>query len=126
MSIIAKVAAALQQLFGDCATQAAHQSRVIVRQRRFTPLALARTFVLGFLKHPNASAEQLAQTAAQAGAAVTPQAIDQRQTPKLVQFLQELFCRATQIVVGADQALAPLLERFTRVLVLNASTPCRK
>jgi hypothetical protein len=122
MGIITKVGLALQQLFGDCAEQAAQTSGVIVRQRKFTCFSLAKTFVLGFLRKPKASADDLAQIAVQCGAEVTPQAIDQRQTPRLVQFLKELFCRATQVVVGSDKALAPILERFDSVNVLDSTT----
>src|SRR5713226_7541028 len=122
MEIIARVGAALQQVFGKTAEEAAESSGVIARKRKFTALSLARTFVLGFLRDPEASAEELAQLAVQCGAAVTPQAIDQRHTPKLVKFLQELFCRAPKVVVGSDKALAPILERFTSVTVLDSST----
>ena len=107
MGIIAKVGGALQQVFGRIAEEAAEASGVIVRKRKFTGLSLARTFVLGYLRNPEATDEELAQIAVQSGADVTPQAIDQRHTVKLVKFLHELFCRATKVVVGSDQALAP-------------------
>jgi hypothetical protein len=122
MSILARAAAALQQLFGPLAQDAADEAGVIRRQRKFTALSLARTFVLGFLRHPEASDEQLAQMAVACGAAVTPQAIDQRHTPHLVAFLRGLFGRAVRVVVGADRALAPLLERFPRVVLLDSTT----
>lgn len=122
MRILAKVGAALQQLFGAIAQTAADDSGVIERTRKFTALSLARTFVLGFLQDPKASDEKLAQIAAQCDAEVTPQAIEQRHTPKLVDFLQKLFCGATQLVVGSDKALAPILERFTSVTMLDSST----
>jgi hypothetical protein len=122
MEILAKVGAALQQLLGPLAEAAAAATGVIRRQRVFTPLSLARTFVLGFLRHPNASDEQLAQLAAACGAPVTPQAIDQRHTPVLARFLEDLFRRATQVALGASRALAPLLERFPSVTLLDATT----
>jgi Transposase DDE domain len=122
VGILAKVGSALQQLFGEVAEAAAEVSGVIQRQRRFTELSLAQTFVLGFLRNPSASDEELAQWAAQCGVAVTPQAIEQRYTPRLAKFLQELFARATKIVVGSDRVLAPILERFTRVIVLDSTT----
>ena len=122
MRIIAKVGLALQELFGEIADEAAEASGVIVRKRKFTALSLARTFVLGFLRNPEASDEELAQIAVQCGAAVTPQAVEQRHTRRLVKFLQELFCRASKVVVGSDKALAPILERFTNVTVLDSST----
>jgi hypothetical protein len=120
--IIGKVSLALQWLFGDCAEEAAQRSGVIVRQRKFTALSLARTFVLGFLQKPAASDEDLAQMAVQCGAAVTPQAVEQRHTPQLVRFLESLFRAAVQKAVGAERALAPLLERFTTVTLLDSST----
>jgi hypothetical protein len=122
MGILATAGAALQRLFGDIAQAAADESGVIERQRKFTALSLARTFVLGFLHKADASDEQLAQIAVQCGAAVTPQAVEQRYTPKLVQFLEGLFRRGTAVVVGSGRALAPLLERFSRVTVLDSST----
>src|SRR5438093_13765604 len=78
MDIVAKVGKALQQLFGGLAEIAADSSHVIQRKRKFTALSLCRTFVLGFLHNPRASDEDLAQMAAQCGASVTPQAIEQR------------------------------------------------
>jgi hypothetical protein len=122
MGIIAKVGVALQGLFGEIAEDASKTSGVIVRKRKFSGVSLARTFVLGFLHNPQASDEELAQIAVQCGVDVTPQAIEQRYSPKLVTFLKELFCRATRVIVGSDKALAPLLERFTSVTVLDSST----
>ena len=122
MPIVATVGDALQRLFGELAQTAASEAGVIQRLRKFTPLSLARTFVLGFVRHPQASDEQLAQMAAQCGAEVTPQAIEQRQSARLVDFLERLFRGATQWMVGADKAMAPILERFPRVTVLDSST----
>lgn len=122
MSILAKVGAALQQLVGEFAQTVAQDSGVIQRQRKFTARSLARTFILGFLQNPRASDEELAQMALQCGAEVTPQAIEQRHTPRLADFLQRLFHAATRLVIGSETALAPLLERFTAVTVLDSTT----
>jgi len=122
MRIIAKVGAALQGLLGRCAEEVADTSGVIARRRKFTSVSLAKTFILGFLQHPEASDEQLAQMAVHCGAEVTAQAVDQRHTWKLVRFLEGLFRRAVQVVVGADKVLAPVLERFTDVTLLDSTT----
>jgi len=122
MGIIAKLSARLQRLLGPCADEAAAESGVIVRQRKFTSRSLARTFVLGFLQNPDASDEDLAQMALQCGADVTPQAVEQRHSPKLVQFLEGLFRRASQMAFGSQRSLAPLLDRFRSVTVLDSST----
>ncbi len=122
MAILAKVASALQQLFGGIAQAAAQESGVIRRQRTFTGQSLARTFVLGYLQDPAASDEKLAQVAAQCGAPVSPQALAQRHSPRLVDFLRRLFEGAVRVAVGSERALAPLLERFPRVVVLDSTT----
>ena len=122
MSILTKVGTALQRLFGDLAPEAAKLSGVIQRVRKFSAVSLAQTFVLGFLRNPQASDEQLAQFAVECGVQVTPQAVEQRHSPQLVDFLQRLFEQATQMIVGSSQVLAPLLERFTSVIVLDSTT----
>ncbi len=122
MAIITRVGSALQRLFGPAAQEAADVSGVIRRQRKFTALSLARTFVLGFLRHPEASDEQLARMAVQCGTDVTPQAVEQRHSPRLVHFLRELFGRATRLAVGSEKALAPVPERFASVILLDSST----
>jgi hypothetical protein len=96
--------------------------RVVLRQRKFTLASLAQTFIFGFLAKPQANDEELARTAALFGAAVTPQAVEQRFTDRLVDFLEALFRKATQHVVKAQTTLAPLLERFPAVYLLDSST----
>jgi hypothetical protein len=95
---------------------------VIQRKRKFSARTLAQTFVLGFLRRPNASDEDLAQMAGLCGVSLTPQAVEQRFTSRLVVFLEALFRRALECAVSSSQSVAPLLERFTDVLVVDSST----
>src|SRR5215472_14781007 len=122
MAIIAKVGSALQRLLGTIAGEVSVATQIIVRQRKFSGLSLARTFVLGFLQNPEASDEDLAQMAMTCGVEVTPQAIEQRHTAKLVAFFEQLFRRAVQVVVGSDKALAEILQRFTSVIILDSAS----
>ena len=122
MGIVAKVGEAIQQLFGGVADEVAAECGVILRKRKFTAQSLSRTFVMGHFQDPRASDEKLAQTAALCGSDVTPQAVEQRYTPQLVQFLEGLARRALCTVIGTDKTLAPLLERFTSVTLLDSST----
>jgi hypothetical protein len=122
MGIIAKVSAAVQAIFGTMAEEASKDHPVVLRKRKFTTATLAQTFVLGFLARPRASDEELAQTAALCGVEITPQAIEQRYTDRLAAFLEALFRRATRHIVAAQTSLAPLLKRFSAVLILDSST----
>jgi hypothetical protein len=122
MGIIAKVGVALQELFGKISEEVATATGIIVRKRKFSGLSLARTFILGFLENPEASDEDLAQIAMTCGVEVTPQAIEQRHTPKLVAFFEQLFRRAVKVVVASDKTLAEILERFTSVILLDSTS----
>jgi hypothetical protein len=122
MWIIAKVGAAIQRLLGPVAQGVADRVGVIERRRKFSALTLLQTFVLGYLKNPQASDEALAQMAAQCGVVVTPQAVEQRQTPKLVEFLKGVFQEGAREAIGSNRALAPILERFPSVRILDGST----
>ena len=122
MGIIAKVSTAVQALFGEMAEETARDYPVVLRRRKFTTATLAQTFILGFLAKPRASDEELAQTAALRGAEVTAQAVEQRQTMRLAKFLEALFRRATQCIVKSQTSLAPLLDRFAAVLILDSTT----
>jgi hypothetical protein len=121
MNIVARTARAIVQLLGALPEAAAAESGVIRRRRKFTASTLARTFILGYLQKPDGNAEHLAHVAAQCDVTVTPQAIDRRQTPRLARFLETLFRHAVRTVLGSDRALAPLLERFTGVTVLDST-----
>lgn len=122
MEIIGTVANAIQCLFAETAKSAAMVSNVIRRQRKFSATSLLQTFTMGFLKKANASDEDLAQVAAQLGVPVTPQAIEQRHTPQMAAFLQEVFQQSARVAVGSTKALAPILERFTKVEIKDGST----
>jgi hypothetical protein len=95
---------------------------VIQRRRKFSPASLAQTFVLGFLAKPDATGEDLAQAAALCGVEVSPQAVEQRYTPRLVAFLKGLFGKAMQEMVQSSRSLAPLLERFIQVVIVDSTT----
>lgn len=122
MGIVTRVASALQDLFGGMAEDAAKQSPVIRRRRKFTTATLAKTFVFGFLSNPRASDEELAQTAGLFGVHVTTQAVEQRFTPRLEAFLEALFREAAGRVIKAQKPLASILERFPAVYLLDSTS----
>ncbi len=122
MGMLGKVNAAFQVLFGEVCNAAAKASGVIQRRRKFLADSLLQSFVMGYLQDPNASDEDLAQMAAQCGVEVTPQGIDRRHTPKLAMFLKEVAQQCGRVVVESDQTLAPIVERFTNVSILDGSS----
>ena len=122
MEMLSKVGEAMQRLLDPVADAVAERTNVIQRKREFTSMSLAMTFVLGYLWKPRASLEDLAKMAMHCGVMVSPQAVDQRRTHRLVDFLEQLFHESLKIVVASHESLAPLLARFTQVIVADSST----
>jgi hypothetical protein len=117
MAIFARIATALQALLGPVAEQVGQQCRLICRQRKFTAATLVQTFVLGYLRKPTASSDDLALTAQQLGVDVSSQAIDRRFTPALRDCLHQLWQHAVAQVVMAKPRAVALLQKFTAVLI---------
>lgn len=121
MCNLSNVSKALQVTFGEAAMEANEQTQVVKRRRRFDPISLAQSFVLAFLAKPKANSEDVATMAATLGVSVSPQAVQQRYGPALNKFFEALFHRMLRIVVHSEQALAPILERFTEVRLIDSS-----
>jgi hypothetical protein len=118
-----KLETAFYELFGDLAKQTMGECQVFKRVRRFDPVSLVATFVIGLLSNPRASDKDLADTAARLGVSVTRQAIRNRITEEFANAMKGLFQKAvTRIVGGGDQVLAPILSRFTAVTIRDSST----
>jgi hypothetical protein len=121
MEIVTRVALAVQRVFGTLAEEIGQQCQLIQRQRVFTASSLAKTLVFGYLHNPRASWEELAEVAATCGASVSPQAIEQRFTPKLVSFLFRLCEAMTSQIVAAEPVVIPLLQRFNGVFLHDST-----
>lgn len=122
MDIVRRIAGVVQALVTQWAEEVDEQTHVIRRKRKFTAASLARTFVFGFLARPQASDEDLAKMAAVVGVSVSAQAIEQRYSPRLVEFLEALFRKGVTALVQAPQCVPGVLERFVDVLLLDSTT----
>ncbi len=121
MCTLSNVVDALQTTFGRAAIEANEQAKVVKRHRKFDPITLAQSFVMAMLAKPKANVEDIATMAATLGVVVTPQAVQQRYGPALNAFFEALFHRMLKIVVTSDQALAPILNRFSEVRVIDST-----
>ena len=122
MAILPQVARTLQALLGPDAGAAAAPHALIRRRRKFTAESLLATFVLGYLRQPDARDADLAATAAQLGVAVSPQAVAKRVRPELRDALHDLLQTAVGRVVAAEPRALPLVQSFAAVLVGDSSS----
>lgn len=121
MTMLQRLADALKTTFHGAAGLAGAESKVIVRQRKFTATTLAQSFILALLENPHANSQDIASMAGSLGTHVTPEAVQQRYSPALNRFFRTLFEKMTSVFVGADEQLAPLLSRFTEVKLMDST-----
>jgi len=91
-------------------------------QAKFSASTLVQTLVLGWLAHPDATVEQLSQSAARVGVDVTAQAIDQRFTLATAALLQQVLSASLQHLIASDGLSIPILQRFTGVRIHDSTT----
>jgi hypothetical protein len=122
VSSIPQVCLALQTVLTTVATTAARTSGFIHRQRQLTGAGFVQALVFGFLATPQATLEQLAQSAANVGLTISPQGLDKRFTQAAAECLQQVLEAAVQQVVAAHPVAIPLLQRFSGVYLLDSTT----
>lgn len=119
---IPQVARAMREVLTTTADTAAKATQFVQRTSPLGGATFSQTLVFGFLGNPQASLEELTQTAATLGVPITPQALDQRFTPAAAACLEQVLRAAITRIIAADPVAIPLLERFTAVYVQDSST----
>src|SRR5262249_15052898 len=107
----------MREVLTSSADAAAKTTQFVQRTSRLGGATFSPTLAFGFLGNPQASLEELAQTAATLGVPITPQALDQRFTPAAAACLEQVLRAAITRVIAADPVAIPLLERFAAVCV---------
>lgn len=124
MSMVAQVAQAMQTVLTHDAEQAAHASGLCQRHSKLGGAVFTQALVFGCLGNPEPTLEVFAQTAAACGAAVAPQAFDERfeaRGPQAAACLQQVLAAAVRQVVAADPVAIPLLQRFRGVYLQDST-----
>ena len=123
MSILQQVPAKMQAMLETVAHHASINTGLVKRNRKLTGSVLTQILVFGWLEHPEASYQQLTETAALLGIEVSRQALEQRLTPKTAELLKiTLDAAITEVleVASPPQAL-DLLQQFTGVYVQDST-----
>ena len=123
MSILPQVPEKMQTILQTVADEVAPQTGCVKRNRKLTGSALAQTLVFGWLEHPEASYQQLTETAATLGIQVSRQALEQRLTPETAEMLKlTLEAAITEMLeVASRPQVVPLLEPFRGVYVQDST-----
>jgi len=122
MRIVAKVAAAMQAVFGSTIEALSRTTHCVQRQRKFSGVSLLRMLVLTLLHRPAAKDRDYRDMAAKLGVHVSEEAVARRFTANLVQFVAETLKRVVAQALGAKSVPARLLRKFTDVRIGDSTT----
>lgn len=122
MTTIPQLANVLQETLGPTADAEAKKTGFVQRQSKLTGAKFAQTLVFGWLEDPDATLEELAQTALALGVSISPQGLDQRFAKSAADLMQAILERAVQEVIASEPIAVPLLRRFAGVHIFDSST----
>ena len=111
MTTIPQVARAMREILTTTAAEAGRATRFVQRTSPLSGATFSQTLVFGFLGNPQATLEELTQTAAALGIEISPQALDQRFTASAAACLHQVLVAAIARVITAEPVAIPLLER---------------
>jgi len=112
----------MREILTTTAAEAGRATRFVQRTSPLSGATFSQTLVFGFLGNPQATLEELTQTAAALGIEISPQALDQRFTASAAACLHQVLLTAIARVIPAEPVAIPLLERFPAVYVQDSST----
>jgi hypothetical protein len=113
---------AIQAVLEDIPEEVARATGFCRRRSKLTGAGFVQALVFGWWQHPAATLEQLCQTAAALGTAITPQGLDQRFGPGGAALLRDRLEVAAAQAVAADPVATAVLGRFAAVELLDSTT----
>lgn len=124
MDVLQTVCASLQSNLDEELDELARECKVVVRKRVFTGRTLLLMVVATLLHKPDATWADFHLTAARLGLEVSQTAIEKRfaRGQPLVDFFRKALERALQKAIAAEPSSASLLQKFTAVLIGDATT----
>jgi len=119
---IPEVAQALGTVFTSLADEVAVETRFVQRRSKMTGAGFVQSLAFGWLANPQATLEELAQTAAARGLRISPQGIHKRLSRRGSACLREVLMAAVTRMFAADPVAIPILQRFSGGVWLLDST----
>jgi Transposase DDE domain len=121
MNNITQVARAMQEVLTLESKQAGRESGFIQREVKLDGASFIQTLVFSWMANPEASLEEMTQTAALLGVEISPQGLDQRFTPEAAACVKQVLEAAVKRLLHKEPSTLPILERFTGVYVHDSS-----
>lgn len=113
----------LQNVLIQDANQLGRSSGFIRRQRKLSGASFAQSLVFGWQANPQASLEELCQSAAISGVQISPQGLQERlNSPQAIQFMRQLLEQSLTYLVAGDSELPRRLAHFTGIYLQDSTT----
>jgi len=122
MPRVSHIAEGMQTVLTTIANVLGRELGFIQRERKFNGSGYAQTLVLGWLGNPDATLEELCQTAACLGREITPQSLDDRFSLQSSELMIKLLESGVEKVITKDPVSIPLLQRFNGGYIQDSST----
>ena len=122
MTTIAELAQVLQELLTVEADRIARETGFVQRESKLGGAEFGQTLVFGWLANPEATLNELAQTAATLGVTITAQGLNDRFTAPAAACLRGLLETAVGLVVNAQPPMVPILQRFNGLYIQDSTT----
>lgn len=112
----------LQQLLIKDAEQIGRESGFIQRKRKFSGSSYAQSLIFGWQANPQASLEELCQSARVCGVEISPQGLQERlNSPQANRFLHQLLLKGITYLVQSSGQREDLLAQFSGVYIQDSS-----
>lgn len=121
MNIIPKIASAMQTVLTTVADMSGDLTGFIKRKRTLSGSSFVQTLVFGWLANPDASIDELTQTAASVGIDISPQGLDRRFTEEAAECLKQTLEAAVGTLICDNPVAIPILQRFNGVYIQDSS-----
>src|SRR5262249_33563147 len=121
MNKIPQIARAMQEVLTVESEQAGRESRFVQREAKLDGASFIQTLVFSWMANPEASLEEMTQTAAIFDVEISPQGLDQRFTPEAAACAKQVLEAAVKRLLGKEPSSLPILKRFTGVYLQDSS-----
>ncbi len=122
MTTIPQLSQILQQLLIEDANRIGRESGFIQRQRKLSGASFAQSLIFGYQANPQASLEELCQSARVCGVEISSQGLQERlNSPQANRFLHQLLLQGVSYLVRSHSERDDLLAPFTGVYIQDSS-----
>ncbi len=122
MDIISQVARGMQKIMTEIADKLARETEFVQRESKLTGSKFVQTLVFTWMSNPQASLEELSQTASSINVEISSQGIAKRFTPEAGDFLQQVLAEAVMGMISNEGVNISIFNRFSGIYIEDITT----